>query len=160
MNILGKLLIRVSGYSFIAMLSILFIFRLIFQEMVVVEEIITTTAFFVFFISIMYFLFARTKVNLKENTLTGNVSSNIIKSDITKDELLNKLQDKKDKYLIEDGDNYIKMYSYINFKTYGEMIFISFENGEITITSRPIMFALTDYGKNAENVKMIVGLLS
>jgi len=91
MNILGKLLIRVSGYSFIAMLSILFIFRLIFQEMVVVEEIITTTAFFVFFISIMYFLFARTKVNLKENTLTGNVSSNIIKSDITKDELLNKL---------------------------------------------------------------------
>jgi hypothetical protein len=108
----------------------------------------------------MYFLFARTKVNLKENTLTGNVSSNIIKSNITKEELLNKLQDKKDKYLIEDGDNYIKMYSYINFKTYGEMIFISFENGEITITSRPIMFALTDYGKNALNVKMIEGLLS
>lgn len=52
------------------------------------------------------------------------------------------------------------MYSYINFKTYGEMIFISFENGEITITSRPIMFALTDYGKNALNVKMIEGLLS
>lgn len=160
MNIIGKLLIRVSGFSFIGMFVILFLFRLVFQEMVVVEEILSTTFLFVLLLSIMFFFFASKKVNMKENTIIGNVASNIVKSNTTKEELLSKLQDKKDKYLIEDGDNYIKMYSYINFKTYGEMIFISFENGEITITSRPIMFAFADYGKNTENVKMIEGLIN
>lgn len=155
-KLIGRLFLSFFGLFYITM----FFFRIIFGEEIDYSEMLINSVYVGLIIAATFFFFSQKHIKLTTNNNLDKVENTRINTKITKDEIINRLNKaNKSKYIIENKDNYIKIYTYFTLKSFGELIFISFEKGEILVSSRNLFPAIVDYGKNESNLKFIENLV-
>lgn len=160
MGIIEKLIARLFLSFFGLFYITMFFFRIIFGEEIDYSEMLINSVYVGLIIATTFFFFSRKHIKLTTNINLDKAEHIRINSKITKDEIINRLNKaNKSKYIIENKDNYIKIYTYFTLKSFGELIFISFEKDGILVSSRNLFPAIVDYGKNESNIKFIENLI-
>ena len=151
---------------------IMFVFDLVFGidfglVKSVYRAIIFGVSMSLIFVFIQYY-------SLKKNGVTKFTSDNfkvkqsrILKSKLTKQEIIDKLENDTRFTIIKfrEKENRIYLKTKMSFKTWGEKITITVrplenEYNEYKITSRPALSTtLADFGKNFQNVNRIEGII-
>lgn len=160
MGIIEKLIARLFLSFFGLFYITMFFFRIIFGEEIDYSEMLINSVYVGLIIAATFFFFSRKHIKSTTNNNLDKVENTRINTKITKDEIINRLNKaNKSKYIVEMKDNYIKIYTYFTLKSFGELIFISFEKDGILVSSRNLFPAIVDYGKNESNIKFIENLI-
>jgi len=155
-KLIGRLFLSFFGLFYISM----FFFRILFGEGIDYSEMLINSIYVALLVSAVFFFYANKKIKLTENNEIDANASERIRTNITKEILISKLNEaNKSKYIVENKDNYIKIYTYFTLKSFGELIFITFEKDGLLVTSRQLFPTIMEYGKNEENIKFIENLV-
>lgn len=111
------------------------------------------------FLALFFSFFLMKKLSIQENKSRGAYMQSI-KLNKNKEEIVNLIKNILNKSYIQEFDNSIKIFKYDYFNSYGEMIFITFENDNMLVTTSSIIPNFADSKILNKNLKLIESLAS